>query len=147
MRKKNDILLKSAFEEAFPDLLRFFFKEADTLFDIDKGFEFMDKELSELDDEMAAQYRHVVARHPDPALIRERQRAWLTERNRCAGAPTCLKRLYGARIEELEGNATAFRQDTGLKFEHVDRRPEPSSAPPKTEAERKARQRASRVGG
>ena len=106
-----------------------------------------DKELSELDDEMAAQYRHVVARHPDPALIRERQRAWLTERNRGAGAPTCLKRLYGARIEELEGNATAFRQDTGLKFEHVDRRPEPSSAPPKTEAERKARQRASRVGG
>lgn len=48
MRRKNDILLKSAFEEAFPDLLRFFFKEADTIFDIDKGFEFMDKELSEL---------------------------------------------------------------------------------------------------
>jgi predicted transposase/invertase (TIGR01784 family) len=48
MRKKNDILLKSAFEEAFPDLLRFFFEEADTVFDIERGFEFLDKELSEL---------------------------------------------------------------------------------------------------
>ena len=48
MRKKNDILLKSAFEEAFPDLLRFFFDKADIIFDIERGFEFLDKELSEL---------------------------------------------------------------------------------------------------
>lgn len=48
MCRKNDILLKSAFKEAFPDLLRFFFQEADTIFDIGKGFEFMDKELSEI---------------------------------------------------------------------------------------------------
>ncbi|MCF0057278.1 hypothetical protein [Dyadobacter sp. CY356] len=48
MRRKNDILLKSAFEEAFSDLLRFFFKDADSLFDIERGFEFMDKELLEL---------------------------------------------------------------------------------------------------
>jgi len=48
MRKKNDILLKSAFEEAFSDLLRFFFENADTVFDLDRGFEFMDKELTEL---------------------------------------------------------------------------------------------------
>ncbi|MEO6685463.1 MAG: hypothetical protein ABIN24_05840 [Dyadobacter sp.] len=48
MRRKNDILLKSAFEEAFPDLLRFFFEATDSLFDLDRGFEFMDKELNEL---------------------------------------------------------------------------------------------------
>ena len=48
LRRKNDILLKSAFEEAFSDLLRFFFDDADSLFDIEKGFEFMDKELHEL---------------------------------------------------------------------------------------------------
>jgi len=47
-RRKNDILLKSAFEEAFPDLLRFFFDNADTIFDIQRGFVFMDKELREL---------------------------------------------------------------------------------------------------
>jgi hypothetical protein len=48
MRKKNDILLKSAFEEAFSDLLHFFFEEAGAIFDLERGFEFMDKELTEL---------------------------------------------------------------------------------------------------
>ncbi len=48
MRRKNDILLKSAFEEAFPDLLRFFFEDADATFNMKRGFEFLDKELSEL---------------------------------------------------------------------------------------------------
>ncbi len=48
MRRKNDILLKSAFEEAFPDLLRFFFEDANAIFNMDRGFEFLDKELSEL---------------------------------------------------------------------------------------------------
>ncbi|UFH54263.1 hypothetical protein [Spirosoma sp. KNUC1025] len=55
MRRKNDILLKSAFEEAFPDLLRFFFPQADELFDINRGFEFMDKELGELFPELEKQ--------------------------------------------------------------------------------------------
>jgi predicted transposase YdaD len=48
LRRKNDILLKSAFEEAFSDLLRFFFDDADAIFQMEKGFEFMDKELREL---------------------------------------------------------------------------------------------------
>ncbi|MBE9466284.1 hypothetical protein ACFP1I_25055 [Dyadobacter subterraneus] len=48
MRRKNDILLKSAFEECFADLLYFFFKDADIVFDFEKGFDFMDKELAEL---------------------------------------------------------------------------------------------------
>ena len=55
MRKKNDILLKSAFEEAFPDLLRFFFDHADSIFDIRRGFTFLDKELSELFPELEKQ--------------------------------------------------------------------------------------------
>lgn len=55
MRKKNDILLKSAFEEAFPDLLRFFFDDADNIFNMSRGFEFMDKELSELFPELEKQ--------------------------------------------------------------------------------------------
>jgi len=48
MRRKNDILLKSVFEESFSDLLRFFFPDADITFNMDRGFEFMDKELHEL---------------------------------------------------------------------------------------------------
>lgn len=48
MRRKNDVLLKSAFEEAFPDLLPFFFQNTESLFDLTRGFQFMDKELHEL---------------------------------------------------------------------------------------------------
>lgn len=54
-RKKDDILLKSAFEEAFPDLLRFYFQNADAIFDMERGFEFMDKELTELFPELEKQ--------------------------------------------------------------------------------------------
>jgi hypothetical protein len=34
-RRKDDMLLKSAFEEAFADLLRFYFDDADELFEAD----------------------------------------------------------------------------------------------------------------
>jgi hypothetical protein len=54
-RKKDDILLKSAFEKAFPDLLRFYFENADAIFDMEKGFEFLDKELIELFPELERQ--------------------------------------------------------------------------------------------
>jgi len=54
-RRKDDILLKSAFEEAFPDLLRFCFAGADDIFDMEKGFVFLDKELSELFPELEKQ--------------------------------------------------------------------------------------------
>ena len=47
-RKKDDSLLKAAFEELFPYLLRFCFSGADKIFDFSKDFVFLDKELSEL---------------------------------------------------------------------------------------------------
>jgi predicted transposase YdaD len=47
-RKKDDPLLKAAFEELFPYLLRFCFPGADNVFDFRKGFVFLDKELTEL---------------------------------------------------------------------------------------------------
>jgi predicted transposase/invertase (TIGR01784 family) len=47
-RKKHDSILKAAFQEYFADLLRFFFPDADTLFDWSKGYSFLDKELLEL---------------------------------------------------------------------------------------------------
>lgn len=46
--KKTDPLLKAAFEECFLDLLRFFYADADLLFDLEREFEFMDKELREI---------------------------------------------------------------------------------------------------
>lgn len=54
-RRKNDILLKSAFEETFPDLLRFCFGDADDIFNMKKDCVFLDKELSELFPELEKQ--------------------------------------------------------------------------------------------
>lgn len=44
-RKKNDELLKGAFEDNFPDFLRFVYPDAEEILDFEKGIEFMDKEL------------------------------------------------------------------------------------------------------
>ena len=43
-----DILWKGIFEDLFLNFLQFFYPNADELFDLSRGFEFMDKELSEL---------------------------------------------------------------------------------------------------
>lgn len=48
IRQKNDILWKSIMEEVFDDLLRFLFPKADSVFDMERGFQFLDKELSEM---------------------------------------------------------------------------------------------------
>jgi len=48
MRRKNDQLWNSLLEDVFDDLLRFVFPEADKVFDMQRGFEFLDKELNEL---------------------------------------------------------------------------------------------------
>jgi predicted transposase YdaD len=48
MRRKNDALWKGILEEVFDDLLRFIFPNADQTFNMEKGFEFLDKELLEL---------------------------------------------------------------------------------------------------
>jgi hypothetical protein len=46
--KRNDILWKSILEDIFDDFLRFFFPNADGLFDLERGFEYLDKELEQL---------------------------------------------------------------------------------------------------
>ena len=45
MRRNEDLLWKAILEDVFDDLLRFVFPEAETLFDLKRGFEFLDKEL------------------------------------------------------------------------------------------------------
>ena len=47
-QRKSDILWKVIMEEVFPDLLRFIFPDADEVYDMERGFEFLDKELAEL---------------------------------------------------------------------------------------------------
>ncbi len=46
--KRNDILWKAALEDLFDDFLRFFYPNAEELFDLEKGFEYLDKELDQL---------------------------------------------------------------------------------------------------
>ncbi|MCE7043551.1 hypothetical protein [Dyadobacter sp. CY312] len=46
--KRNDALWKGILENITDDFLRFFFAEADTLFSLEKGFQFLDKELEQL---------------------------------------------------------------------------------------------------
>ncbi|WP_316833776.1 hypothetical protein [Pedobacter nutrimenti] len=48
LKKKNDIFFKSAFEDYFSDMLRFLYKDADQIFDLEKPISFMDKELLEI---------------------------------------------------------------------------------------------------
>ena len=47
-RKKDDTLLKAAFEDLFPYLLRFCFTDADKTINLRKKPVFLDKELAEL---------------------------------------------------------------------------------------------------
>ncbi|MBS1665199.1 MAG: hypothetical protein JST68_29405 [Bacteroidetes bacterium] len=48
LRREDDRLWKSILEEVFEDFLRFFFPSADKIFDFSKGFEYLDKELTEI---------------------------------------------------------------------------------------------------
>jgi predicted transposase YdaD len=51
--EKSDILWKVVMEEVFEDLLRFVFPDADKVYDLERGFEFLDKELAEMDPDPA----------------------------------------------------------------------------------------------
>lgn len=46
---RDDQLIKSVIEHLFDDLLRFFFDNADEIFDFSKGFEFLEQELDQID--------------------------------------------------------------------------------------------------
>jgi len=44
----NDILWKAALEDLFDDFLKFFYPNAEQMFDLERGFEYLDKELEQL---------------------------------------------------------------------------------------------------
>jgi hypothetical protein len=45
LRRRDDFIWKAIFEDVFDDFLRFFFHNADELFDMSKKFEYLDKEF------------------------------------------------------------------------------------------------------
>jgi predicted transposase YdaD len=46
--KRDDTLWKAILEDVFDDFLRFFYSNADEIFDMERGFDFLDKELEDL---------------------------------------------------------------------------------------------------
>nr|WP_294873160.1 hypothetical protein [uncultured Pedobacter sp.] len=48
MRRKDDILWKGILEDIFDDFLRFLSPDVESVLDLDKGFEFLDKELEQV---------------------------------------------------------------------------------------------------
>lgn len=46
--KRDDSLWKAILEDIFDDFLLFFYPSAEQLFDMERGFEFLDKELEQL---------------------------------------------------------------------------------------------------
>lgn len=47
--RKSDILWKVVLPVVLPDLLRFIYPDADEIYDMERGFDYLDKELEELD--------------------------------------------------------------------------------------------------
>jgi len=75
--RKSDILWKVVMEEVFDDLLRFIFPDADQVYDLDRGFEFLDKELAEMYPEPD---KKTETRHADKLVKvfnREGQEEWV----------------------------------------------------------------------
>jgi predicted transposase YdaD len=48
-QRKSDILWKRIMEQVFAHLLRFIFPDADQVYNMERGFEYLDKELAEMD--------------------------------------------------------------------------------------------------
>ena len=59
MLKNKDILWKGIIEDLFSDFLEFFFMNDIQLFDLEKDFEFLDKELEQIFDESESNFRQV----------------------------------------------------------------------------------------
>jgi hypothetical protein len=76
-KRKSDILWKVVIEEVFDDLLRFIFPDADQVYDLERGFEFMDKELAEMYPEPDKESKTKVADKLVKVFTREGKEEWV----------------------------------------------------------------------
>lgn len=65
-----------------------------------------DAGLSDLDVELAAAYKRALAASSDPAFLKSRQKAWVSQREQC-GSTDCIRSLYIQRLSELEASMDA----------------------------------------
>lgn len=65
-----------------------------------------DSELSSLDDSLAVRYKQALRHAFSVTQVKERQRAWLKQRNTCKTAG-CLQEAYRARLAELTATTSS----------------------------------------
>ena len=121
--KRNDLLWKAALEDMFDDFLRFFYPQADELFDLERGFEYLDKELEQLFPPDANNYS---ARHVDKLIkvfTRDDQEKWVLIHVEVQGHTDhdFAKRMfqyYYRILDKYDKPITAFAvfADTGKSF-------------------------------
>lgn len=71
-------------------------------------------EISKLDDELSASYKTALQDEHQAESIRQAQKQWMKERNKCADAD-CVKRAYAARLQGLSDNETSTKYKAGEK--------------------------------
>src|SRR5215831_2287696 len=79
-----------------------------------------DAKLSELDGRLAAAYRRALATPAVAQRVKQDQRVWLADRNRCADA-ACLTNAYQRRLASLEAAASTPAPPASVK---ADARPQ-----------------------
>ena len=77
MRRNEDILWKGILEDVFDDFLRFLIPSAEIIFDLDKGFEFLDKELEQVFPPENDEYSPKVIDKLVKVFTREGQEDWI----------------------------------------------------------------------
>ena len=74
---RNDILWKAALEDLFDDFLKFFYPNAEQIFDLEKGFEYLDKELEQLFPPEQNQYAPRYVDKLVKVFTQNRQEEWI----------------------------------------------------------------------
>jgi hypothetical protein len=99
MHQKSDILWKVVMEEVFEDLLRFVFPDADKVYDMERGFEFLDKELAEINPDPAKRKGTKYADKLVKVFSREGQEEWVLCHVEVQGNTKAKERpLFAARM-------------------------------------------------
>lgn len=75
-----------------------------------------DEELSKLDEDLGKAYSEALPKAPDPESLKQQQKQWLRERNKCSDT-ACLKQAYQTRLSTLVKAPTTAQ--TNEAEEHV----------------------------
>ncbi len=111
--QKYDILWKAILEDIFEDFLRFFFPDADDIFDFSKGFEYLDKELEQL---FPPEDDHFETRYVDKLVkvyTKSGQEEWILVHIEVQGYsdkefPGRIYRYYSRIFDKYDKKITAF---------------------------------------